>query len=255
MIAKKKRAERLGGLSVLLHCAGFAAALLSATARAAEPAISPDWDGAWAQLPEVVKPQLEACCLGPGTEVPLTSKYRAARDEFIARKLAGERPTAATGSAACMPVGMPGVMVHPNIFEILFTRDRATLILINGEVRRVWFGRAHPPADELEYALEGDSIGKWEKSTLVIDTTGISSDAELFMANGIRATQNTHVVERLKLEDKSTLRMDVTVTDPEIFTAPYRYAIRYKKVPGSFEVGCNNRDDGVNPLNLEVPAY
>lgn len=231
-----------------------ATAWMFGTAGAAEPAISADWDGSWAMIPEVIAPQLEACCMGPGTSVPLTPKYRAVRDAHIAGKNEG-KAGAGSNSSSCRPVGMPGVMVHPTLFEILFTRKRATVIFISGEVRHVWFGREHPADDDLEYTLEGDSIGKWDKKAMVVDTVGMAPQSEMFMANGIHATAKSHVVERWTLEDASNLRIDVTVTDPEIFTAPYQYVVRYRKVPGGFEVGCDNRDDGVNPPNYEVPAF
>lgn len=218
------------------------------------------WEGTWATATTLPEEQQKfsdpgsACCFGAGAEVPLTAKYRAMRDAFVFRK-APEAGTV-TNSSSCTPPGMPGVLVHPVLFEILFTTGRATMIFDNGEVRRIWLdGRKHTAADELESTYEGESIGRWEQSTLVAETIGISPRADIFMANGIHATANTRVVERMRLLDRNTLEIDFVVHDAEIFTAPFHYDIRYKKVPGTFSVGCdaNNRDDGIKAVDLSPP--
>lgn len=218
------------------------------------------WEGTWATattLPEEAKKFSDpgaACCFGPAADVPLTPKFRAMRDAFVNRK--DPAASTVTNSSSCTPPGMPGVLVHPILFEFLFTAGRVTMIFDNGEVRRIWLdGRKHTPADELEATYEGESIGKWEKSTLVVDTIGIFPLADVFMANGIHVTPNTRVVERMRLLDKETLEIDFTVHDAEIFTTPYHYDIRYKKIPGTFIVGCDahNRDDGVKPVDLTPP--
>lgn len=232
-----------------------ACALMCQALYADDKAVSPDWEGTWASSPATLDAQLAACCIGPGTIVPLTAKYRALRDAFVGRRGEAQRATVGN-SASCTPPGMPGLMMHPILFEILFTKGRATMIFENGEVRRIWLdGRQHPPADELESTMEGDSIGHWQGPTLVVDTIGLAPKAEIFMGNGINVTHNTHVVERIGLKDASTLQIETTIIDPAIFTVPFRNLMLYQKIPGSFEVGCaaNNRDDGVNPVDLSLP--
>ncbi len=52
------------------------------------------------------------------------------------------------------------------------TPGRVTVLTENfNQTRRIWTdGRAHPPADELEYTFQGDSVGRWQGDTLVVDT-------------------------------------------------------------------------------------
>ena len=99
----------------------------------------------------------------------------------------------------------------------------------------------------------GDSIGHWDGTTLVIDTIGFPF-GELFQNHGLRATRNTHMVERIFLKDHDYLEIDVALTDPEIFTRPYAYTRLYERstllIPET--VLCNSRENGVT-IDLTPP--
>jgi hypothetical protein len=212
------------------------------------------WDGTWANRPETIDPMMDACCRGTGERVPLTAKYRAQRDAFVRSRAQGGR--AITNSSSCTPPGVPATLAHPILFELLFAKDRVTMLHDDGQVRRFWLDRStHLPEDEQEYGYQGDSIARWDGDTLLVDTTAISSNADVFMANGIKVTRQTRVQERMRLLDAQTLQIGVVVTDPEIFSEPYEYTLLFSKVPGSFDVGCaqNNRDDGIRPVDLTPP--
>jgi hypothetical protein len=78
--------------------------------------------------------------------------------------------------------------------------------------------RAHAPASVR--FLTGDSIGRWDRDTLVVDTTNFSTDG------GFRgATKNMHLVERFTRDGSDTLRYDFTVEDPETWTRPWSASI------------------------------
>ena len=62
----------------------------------------------------------------------------------------------------------------------------------------------------------GDSVGKWEGDTLVIDTTNFT-DKTRFRGS----TENLHVVERLTRIDDKTLLYRFTVDDPETWDRPW----------------------------------
>jgi hypothetical protein len=173
--------------------------------------------------------------------VPLKPRYEQAR---LQARLDGK---AGIGNLSrCKPVGMPGVLAHPMLTEYLFTSGRVTVLYQDGEVRRIYTdGRGHPPPEELEYGFEGHSIGHWEGLTLVVDTVGISPEANLLMDSDTNVTRNTHIVERIFLKDPQTLQIDAVVSDEELFTEPYAFTRTYVRsaLPIS-EPGCasNNRD-------------
>jgi hypothetical protein len=78
-------------------------------------------------------------------------------------------------------------------------------------------GRAHDPGAVLLYY--GDAVGRWEKDTLVVETTGFNDETWLGIYGWFHSTR-LRVIERLtRVGD--TLRYQATVEDPEVFTRPW----------------------------------
>lgn len=83
-----------------------------------------------------------------------------------------------------------------------------------GFQRIVYLGGEHPPAHiQLRH---GDSRGRWEGQTLVIDTTNFSPKFPFQ-----ESAENRHLVERYTRVDAETLAYEVTITDPTVWTAPW----------------------------------
>jgi len=215
----------------------------------------PDWSGAWALSGSSFQKQFLASSGPDGNPnvPPLTAKWAAFRDANGAANH-GQGPPGGvnTNSLHCLPDGMPGMMAAPFSFEFLFTPGRVTVISEDGEVRRIWTdGRAHPPDPDPTFA--GNSIGHWEGTTLVVDTIGMTPQAEVMV--GLHDTAKTHVVERIFKKSSHTLRIDTVVIDPALFTKPYRYTRTYDLNPhGMTEYVCeqNNRDQN-GKINLTPP--
>jgi hypothetical protein len=156
--------------------------------------------------------------------------------------------------ANCRPAGMPGILEHGVLHEYLFTPGRVTVLFEDGEVRRIFTdGRPHRGLDELRDSYMGDSIGHWDGTTLVVDTIGFPN-GELFQNHGVRATRDTHMVERIFLKDHDHIEIDVVLTDPQIFTRPYAYTRLNQRsmLPMPETVLCNTRDNGVT-IDLTPP--
>lgn len=207
----------------------------------------PDFSGAWTQPAADSQGRVvfEDCCIPGAGHAPLTPKYQAMRDAIAAQIAAGV--PGGDNLVQCLPDGIPGILLHGLAIQYLFTPGNVTVLIEDGEVRRIHTdGRAHPPADELYTSVEGHSIGHWEGGTLAVDTIGMKTDAMLFFTGGIKVTKNTHVMERISLKDKDTMQVVTTIEDPEIFTKPYTYTITYTRLlrEPDFEIGCkqNNRD-------------
>ena len=74
----------------------------------------------------------------------------------------------------------------------------------------------------------GDSRGRWEGDTLIVDTTNFASLEDFIAPGGYtdhtdyrgRRT-NVHLTERLTLVDADTLRYEYTVNDPTTWTRPW----------------------------------
>ena len=86
----------------------------------------------------------------------------------------------------------------------------------------------------------GDSRGRWEGDTLVVDVTNFAVDAKNFNnqpwldSHGSFYSDALHVVERWTLGDASTINYEATIDDPKVFTRPWKLA---------FTIGRNTTKD------------
>ena len=77
-------------------------------------------------------------------------------------------------------------------------------------------GRPHVPSNVRQWV--GDSRGRWEGETLVVDTTNFLRETA-FARGG--TTANLHLVERFTRIDPETLMYEFTVEDPSTWTTPW----------------------------------
>jgi len=87
----------------------------------------------------------------------------------------------------------------------------------------------------------GDSRGRWEGDTLVIDTTNYNDKiiSNSFNCCGA-AGQNLHVVERLRRVSEDRIDYRYTVDDPEIYTRPWTVDVPMLKGDGPiYEYACH----------------
>jgi len=100
-------------------------------------------------------------------------------------------------------------------------------------------GRPHPAAT-MRF-LTGDSIGRWEGETLVVDTTNFSREG------GFRgATTSMHLVERFTRADRNTLRYEFTVDDPQTWTRKWSASIPMTlSSEQMFEYACHEANYGL----------
>lgn len=67
---------------------------------------------------------------------------------------------------------------------------------------------------------EGDSRGRWEGNTLVVDVTNFTENTWV-VGHGVFHSDQLHVGERYTLIDADTIHYEATITDPEVFTQPW----------------------------------
>jgi hypothetical protein len=85
----------------------------------------------------------------------------------------------------------------------------------------------------------GDSVGRWEGNTLVVDVTNVNAKARFSMIGDFYGP-DTHFVERLTF-GKDAINYTVRVEDPTIYTRPWTIAVPMRKVPDYefWEYGCH----------------
>ena len=95
----------------------------------------------------------------------------------------------------------------------------------------------------------GDSRGRWENNTLVIETTNFLPNQTGIGVNGGGAPTSDalKITERLTRADKDTINYEMRVEDPKTFTAPFTVAYPIRQEPGyqNFEYGCHEGNHGM----------
>lgn len=119
----------------------------------------------------------------------------------------------------CTSIGLPALATYTFPFEILDTGNRLTFIYeYQGKVRRVWLD-GRQPSDVMPPSRMGHSNGRWEGSTLVVETSLLDKTVRDFRGEVI--SENARIEERYSLSsDGTTLTAVITVHDPENYERP-----------------------------------
>jgi hypothetical protein len=114
----------------------------------------------------------------------------------------------------CTSIGLPALATYSFPFEIIASEDRLTFIYeYQSRVRRVWLD-GRKPGEYMIPSRMGHSNGRWEGSTLVIDTTYLEKTVRDF--RGELISENARIEERYDVsDDGKTLTAIITVHDPE----------------------------------------
>jgi len=97
----------------------------------------------------------------------------------------------------------------------------------------------------------GDSVGHWEGSTLVVDTTNFNDgDGYFGDAGGMFGTdRNLHVVERFTRPDADTILYRFEVDDPTAFTKPWKGELTWTRSNGPiYEYACHEGNYALTDL-------
>lgn len=192
----------------------------------------------------------------------------------------------------CLDWPVPNILRHMQI-QILQEPDQVTIIYLrSNQVRRVRMNEAHRA--RVIPSTYGDSIGRYEGDTLVIDTIGIKvSPLPMIDWYGTPYSEALHVVERYRLidhdvakavierhENKSVflppgetgiepdlaymgkgLQIEITVEDEGAFTMPWSALVTYRRAanPWMEEICAENLRESVGPARkvptAEVPDF
>lgn len=132
----------------------------------------------------------------------------------------------------CLPVGPFRMMAMVNT-KIELVPGPGILVMLfedisHGHMRTIYLERNHP--EKVELTWEGDSVGRWEKDTLVVDTVGFN-DRTWLNGMGAQHSEALHLTERIRpILAGKYLEYKVTAEDPKSLAAPYTYTRYYEKV-------------------------
>jgi hypothetical protein len=126
-------------------------------------------------------------------------------------------PNEAGPLSNCMPVAGPAAFTVPYQFQIVQNANYVIILHEYPNTHRIITINGHHPVDPDPTWL-GDSVGRWEGDTLVVDTIGFNDRTEL---SGYRHTEALHIVERFSRPDFNTLQYEATLEDPNVFARPW----------------------------------
>jgi len=128
----------------------------------------------------------------------------------------------------CEPLGLVRNLVTEIVaphatFEIVQTPTRILqLFEYRHDWREIWLdGRALPTGDALYPKWNGFSVGRFEGDELVVDSAGFDARSWLDKL-GYPHSEALRVEERYRRVDADTLELVVTITDPVMYTQPWR---------------------------------
>jgi len=131
-----------------------------------------------------------------------------------------EKRLTADPLSKCFLPGVPRITYIPLPFEIVQTPKYVVMAYEYAHARRIVYTDGSPHVEALDFWM-GDSRGRWEGDTLVVDSVDFN-DQTWFDKAGNFHSDALHVIERFTPIDRDHLDYGVTIEDPKVFTRPWK---------------------------------
>jgi hypothetical protein len=180
----------------------------------------------------------------PDGRIPWTieGKRRYDADVAAGQAVAPAGPEDLTNVIRCLTYGVPRLGVNNSTgagslgyYQIVQSPGYVVLVYEAIHETRIISldGRPHLPESIRQWS--GDSRGRWEGNTLVVDTTNFSPKS-----NVMGAGEHLHAIERFTRVAADTINYEVTLTDPTTWAKPWTAVIRLKQRQESiYEYACH----------------
>ena len=165
-----------------------------------------------------------------GNDIPYQAWALAKKKENYERRATLDPET------KCYLPGVPRITYMPFPFQIIQKPNELTILYEYVHAVRYIFtnGNPHPPG-QIEWWL-GDSRGRWEGNTLVVDVIHFN-DQTWFDRAGNFHSDALHITERYTLVDADHITYAVTVEDPKVFTRPWNMSmVLYRHKEKNFQL-------------------
>ena len=122
----------------------------------------------------------------------------------------------------CYMPGVPRATYMPFPFQILQNQKKFFFTYeFAGAFRDVYFTNPGPAETD---SWMGQSVGRWEGDTLVVEVTGLN-DQTWFDRSGTHHSNQLRVVERYTMTTPHHIQYEATIEDPEVFTRPWKISL------------------------------
>lgn len=149
-----------------------------------------------------------------GDEIPYQPWAAEKRKEHYAKWLTMDP------EVKCYLPGVPRATYMPFPFQILQSHDNDILMAYEyaSASRVIKMGPTDPPPVD---TWMGQSTGKWDGDTLVVDTIGFNGQTWLDRAGNFHS-EALHVVERFTPKTPDLIAYEATIEDEKVFTRPWK---------------------------------
>ena len=175
----------------------------------------------------------------PREPPPYKPAAEARHQEYLARRGIDDP------MARCFISGVPRITTRPLPFQIIQMPGQVIILYEAHHAFRIipTDGRPHP--EDIDPSFLGDSVARWDGDTLVVDVIGFNEKTWLAGVGTIHS-EKLRVTERYTRDTYDTIRYEVTMEDPLVFTKPWHEVEIFRLRPNErlreYECIENNED-------------
>ncbi len=163
----------------------------------------------------------------------------------------------------CLPPGVPRIDYGGGPFKVLHTPGVTAFLyetLVGMMFRQVFTdGRTLPASSDPTWL--GNSVGRWDGDTFVVDTNGLKDGGWLDTKKGRPHSDALHVTERFRRADFGHMELAITIDDPKAYLKPWTAKAMLNLLPDTelLEAFCDSHERtmehrSITPAAPEPPS-
>ena len=152
-----------------------------------------------------------------GNELPYRPEALKTKQENYEKRLTAD------SVKNCFLAGVPRATYMPFPFQIVQAPGHVVFLYEYAHGQRIVYTDGRPHQPDVEFWM-GDSRGRWEGDTLVVDVTDFN-DKTWFDRVGNFHSNELHVVERYTRTGPDHMQYEATIEDPKVFTRSWEMSM------------------------------
>src|SRR5262245_12336567 len=191
-----------------------------------------------------------AVVTGAAEPIPFRPEARARAQELLNRRSIDDP------AGHCIFLASPRI-TNVGLFPIQFVQTPTQMIVLYEylwEFRVIPINAKHP--DDMAPSFIGDSVGRWDGDTFVVDVAGFKPGG--WLTGGLVTSDALHLTERFTRVDRDQINYEVTIDDPKVLTKPFtqRTTLMLREGQRLREYSCaeNNMDPAVYEKMMKDPT-
>ena len=120
----------------------------------------------------------------------------------------------------CDPIGFPAQFAYLQFYPLENIQLPGRIhqaFELHREFRDIWIGEEHPKGNDLLPTYMGDSVGKWDGDTLVVDTIGYNGKDWITEYVDHPMSDQFHLIERYRRTSYNTIKVEMTFYDAKFW--------------------------------------